>query len=208
MSVLKPPKDLDFPIHEQFTPNQKITLIEIPKNAQTSYLPQSKNPSFITASNSTTYCNPEIIKILNLLLKTQPHVIRSIFSSDSEEYYACRLFHEGGMKVVSVDCVFPFDSNFYPLFGGVQQYIWFSVLIKALAKLFSSFKKINELTFKDMFKLLTNSELKNIQPTLEDSQHPYKQLSSILKTARIILVQEGQVFFQLQKLVYRKSESE
>lgn len=68
--------------------------------------------------------------------------------------------YEGGeRKRVAVDGWFPFDVNYYPLYGSFDQFIWFSVMTKCIAKLKGSYLAINSLTDNDIYFLLTGMPL-------------------------------------------------
>lgn len=49
-----------------------------------------------------------------------------------------------------VDGIFPFDVHYYPLFGYLDHYIWFSALLKGIAKLRGSYRCINNLRGNDL----------------------------------------------------------
>jgi hypothetical protein len=59
--------------------------------------------------------------------------------------YSCKLFYLGVLRIVEVDCEFVFDLNYYPIFGEAGQFLWFSVLIKALAHMLGSFEAVASL---------------------------------------------------------------
>jgi len=68
-------------------------------------------------------------------------LIKNIFIP-SKNGYSCKLFNLGNFEIVEVDCEFAFDLNYYPIFGEVGQFLWFSVLIKALAIILGSFEAV------------------------------------------------------------------
>jgi len=88
-----------------------------------------------------------MVALLNLFLKVQPKQLQEIFQTPHSNKYYCRLYDEWGAKVVAVDGVFPFSSNYYPLYGRVEQYIWFSVLVKCIAQLKKSYKLVQKVEF-------------------------------------------------------------
>jgi hypothetical protein len=94
--------------------------------------------------------------------------------------YACRLYHEGEPTVVRVDGVFPFDRNYYPLYGSVEQYIWFAVLVKAIAKLKGSYLAFASMDCLELYILLTGRSLSNLTPLLQEAAYPVQVLSAVL----------------------------
>ena len=61
--------------------------------------------------------------------------------------------------------------NLYPLFGSVEQYIWFGVLVKAIAKMKGSFTVLSLLNFKDVFTLMTGLELFDFSEIIRSSEN-------------------------------------
>ena len=73
--------------------------------------------------------------------------------------YRMRLYDQEKAVDVTVDPIFPFDVNLYPLVGFVEQYLWPSVLFKCLAKLKDGYRHINEISFIELYSTLTNKKL-------------------------------------------------
>lgn len=119
--------------------------------------------------------------MLNLLLKVQPNYLSNMFNHFEEQFYQCSLFIEGRKEEILVDGLFPFDSNYFSLFGSVEQYIWFSVLMKAIAKKRGSYISLSSLNFKEMFSLITNLELVEVNHFLKNSNDPLYLLESLLR---------------------------
>ena len=74
-------------------------------------------------------------------------VLSDSFVSVLSQGYRMRLHKEGKALDGTIDPVFPFDVNLYPLVGYVEQYLWPSVLFKCLAKLKGDYSKVCNMPF-------------------------------------------------------------
>jgi len=59
------------------------------------------------------------------------------------------------MELIEIDGIFPFDNNYFPLYGYVDQYIWISVLLKSIAKMKGSYQYLNSIHFQEIHYILT-----------------------------------------------------
>ena len=139
-------------------------MIRIDPNEQTALLPSKFINQFLCpipsiSSLHCTFRNEKLLSFLNHLIFSQSHIIQNAFQKPAKKAFCCKLFAEGERKRVLVDGLFPFDANYYPLYGSFDQFIWFSVLTKCIAKLKGSYSAINSMTENDIYYLLTGTSL-------------------------------------------------
>lgn len=100
-----------------------------------------------------------------------------------------------------MDGFFPFDANYYPLFGSFEQYIWFAVFMKAIAKLKGSYSALAELNFIEIFRLITNVNLIEVKDRVMKAKKPPQVLAGMVKQSiekgELILVTEGDSIYKL-----------
>lgn len=92
-----------------------------------------------------------MISFLNHILFAEPSLLFNIFEKPSKSGFKCNLYEKNEVAKVVVDGYIPFDANYYPLFGYFDQFIWFSVLIKCIAKLKGSYKALKSLQACEIF---------------------------------------------------------
>jgi hypothetical protein len=92
-----------------------------------------------------------MLSFLNHVIFSQPEIIQNAFGKPNKHGFCCNFFIDGQYRKVTVDGQFPFDVNYYPLFGFFDQFIWFSVMVKCIAKLKGSYAALNQLSFCNIY---------------------------------------------------------